>query len=261
MSIRQLARTLWLSQIVLAGCSSDDNSANTDATGGPGADATADATGHADGDTSGTDSGGDCSAVNIITARASAEAPGEGRTTALIDRIVALAQKSVTRSSLDYPATLTHYASSSAAGVTALKAQIASQVALCPNQALVLVGYSQGGHVVLDVLGGGGGSTLGELTEPIAATLAERVVAVVTFGDPRHVVDQPYDLGTSEHDGLYPRTDAQLQVLSGMAAKIESFCDATDRFCDSGDSLTVHQTYLDRYQETAAAFVVSRLGN
>lgn len=201
-----------------------------------------------------------CAAVHVITARASTEPPGEGITGALVTQIVNSSAQTVSRASVNYPATLTNYASSSAQGVAALKTQLASRVQACPNQKIVLAGYSQGAHVVLDVLGGGGGGTLGPTTPPISSSIADHVVAVATFGDPRHVVNQPYNLGTSFRNGLFPRTSAQLQVLSGLAPRIHAWCDFNDTFCASGFSTTVHLTYLDRYQNAAASFVLGRIG-
>src|SRR5690242_1641336 len=89
-----------------------------------------------------------CAAVHVITARASNEAPGEGITGALVTQIVNSSQQTVSRASVNYPATLTNYASSSAQGVTALKQQLTTQVQNCPSQKIVLAGYSQGAHVV-----------------------------------------------------------------------------------------------------------------
>ena len=203
---------------------------------------------------------GSCAQVAIITARASTEAPGEGITGALVTQIVNSSAQTVSRASVDYPATLTNYASSSAQGVAALKTQLTNEVNACPTAKVVLLGYSQGAHVVLDTLGGGGGGVLGPTTAPVASSVAGHVAAVVTFGDPRHVVGQAYDLGTSTRNGLFPRTSTQLSVLAGMAAKIHSYCDSGDEFCDSGTSLTVHLTYLDRYQNAAASFVLGRVG-
>ncbi|HEU4734030.1 MAG TPA: cutinase family protein [Kofleriaceae bacterium] len=201
-----------------------------------------------------------CAAVHIITARASTEAPGEGITGALVDQIINTSNQSITRAAVDYPATLNNYASSSAQGVSALTQQLTAQVQACPSQKIVLAGYSQGAHVILDVLGGGGGGSLGATTPPISSTISSHVVAAVSFGDPRHVVNQAFDLGTSRRNGLFPRTAAQLQVLSGFAPRIEAFCDSNDEFCDSGFSLQVHLTYLDRYQDAAAQFVLGKIG-
>jgi cutinase len=204
--------------------------------------------------------GGGCAAVHVITARASTESPGEGITGALVTQIVNSSAQTVSRASVSYPATLTNYSSSSAQGVAALKTQLTDQVQACPNQKIVLAGYSQGGHVVLDTLGGGGGGSLGATTPPISSSISSHVAAVVTFGDPRHVVGQPYDLGTSTRNGMFPRTSGQLDTLLGFAGRIQAYCDNNDQFCDSGRSLNVHLTYLDRYQNAAADFVLGRIG-
>lgn len=204
--------------------------------------------------------GAGCADVHVITARASTERPGEGITGALVTQIVNASDQSVSRASVDYPATLTNYASSSARGVSALTAQLTRQVQQCPDQKIVLAGYSQGAHVVLDVLGGGGGRGLGATTAPISSAVASHVTAVATFGDPRHVVDQPFDLGTSNRDGLFPRSAAQLRVLAGFADRIQAYCDSRDTFCDSGASTTVHLTYLNRYRDDATEFVLDKIG-
>jgi acetylxylan esterase len=204
--------------------------------------------------------GSGCAAVHVITARASTERPGEGVTGALVTQIVNSSKQSVSRASVDYPATLTNYASSSAKGVAALTAQLTRQVRQCPDQKIVLAGYSQGAHVVLDVLGGGGGRGLGAATAPVDASTASHVAAVATFGDPRHVVNQPFDVGTSTRNGLFPRSAAQLRTLAGFANRIQAFCDSGDTFCDSGANTAVHLTYMNRDKNAAASFVLGKVG-
>ncbi len=249
---------MFLSSFLLAACAASTPAATS------ADDADTVTTDTATSETAGTDASGQdtsaCAAVHIITARASAEAAGEGRTKALIDQIVSTSTQTVTRAAVVYPATLTNYAGSSAAGVTALKTQLTAQVQSCPTQKIVLAGYSQGAHVILDVLGGGGGSTLGALTDPIDASIASHVVVAVSFGDPRHVINQSFDQGTSQHNGMFPRTDAQLQVLGGYAARIQAYCDTDDKYCDSGTSISIHTSYLSRYQDAAAAFVLGKIG-
>ena len=201
-----------------------------------------------------------CADVAIITARASTENPGEGITGALVTQIINSSTQNISRAAVDYPATLNNYNSSSLAGINALKTQLTTEVTNCPNEKIVLAGYSQGAHVVLDVLGGGQGGSLGTATPPIASNISSHVTAVVTFGDPRHVTNQSFDLGTSTRNGRFPRSATQLQVLSGFASRINAWCDANDTFCASGFSTQVHLTYLNRYQNAAASFVLGKIG-
>lgn len=113
-----------------------------------------------------------CAPVHIIAARASGEAPGEGIIGSLIAAVIEESTQEITTAVVDYPATLSNYASSSAAGTKALTAQLTAQVAACPLQKIVLVGYSQGAHVIGDTLAGGGGGSLGPKTQPVAASVA-----------------------------------------------------------------------------------------
>ena len=205
-------------------------------------------------------SGSGCAQVSIITARASTEAAGEGITGALVTQVVNASTQTVSRASVSYPATLFNYNSSSLQGIQALTTQLTNLVDSCPSTKVVLMGYSQGAHVVLDVLGGGQGGSLGTATPPIASNIASHVTAVATFGDPRHVPGQAFDLGTATRNGRFPRSQTQLNVLAGFASLIAAWCDANDQFCDGGNSVQVHTSYLNRYQNAAANFVLGKIG-
>ncbi|KAF9051781.1 cutinase [Panaeolus papilionaceus] len=201
-----------------------------------------------------------CAAVHIIAARASTEAPGPGIIGALVTQVQNASTQTISTVAVDYPATLTNYASSSAQGTAATKTLLNNQVAACPNQKIVLVGYSQGAHVIGDAVAGGGGvAGLGPATPPVASSVSDKVVAIVQMGDPRHVPDQSFDRGTSTRDGLFPRA-ANQQYSSTLQPRIMSFCDTNDPFCDSGNDVEVHLTYLDRDQNTAAAFILQQIG-
>ncbi|HEX3649895.1 MAG TPA: cutinase family protein [Pseudonocardiaceae bacterium] len=204
--------------------------------------------------------GSGCAQVAIITARASGEAPGEGITGSLVTQIVDSSNQTVSRASVNYPATLTNYASSSAQGESALKSQLTNEVNACPSTKVVLLGYSQGAQVVEDMFSGGGGGLLGATTAPLSTSVTNHVVAVATFGDPRHVTGQAVDLGTARTDGLFPRSATQDSALNAAASRIQAYCDANDEFCASGTSLQVHLTYLNRYQDAATGFVLGRIG-
>jgi acetylxylan esterase len=133
-------------------------------------------------------------------------------------------------------------------------------VSNCPNQKEVLLGYSQGAEVSMDVIAGN--SEVGGTVTPVSTAISSHVVAIANFGDPGHVVGQSWDLGTATRNGLFPRSSAQLRLLAafGGSSKIAAWCDANDPYCASGINLTVHLTYLDRYQGAAASFVLSKIG-
>jgi acetylxylan esterase len=199
-----------------------------------------------------------CAAVNIITARASTESPGEGMTGSLVTQIVNSSTQTVSRESVNYPATLTNYASSESQGVTNAEQELTTAVQNCPNQKQVLLGYSQGAQVVMDVIAGN--SEVGSVA-PVSTSISSHVVAIANFGDPGHVVNQSWDLGTARANGLFPRGSSQLRLLSAFgSSKIAAWCDSGDPFCASGGNLNVHLTYLNRYQNAAASFVLSKIG-
>jgi acetylxylan esterase len=200
-----------------------------------------------------------CAAVNIITARASTEAPGEGITGSLVTQIVDTSTQTVSREAVSYPATLTNYASSESQGVTNAEQELTTAVQNCPNQKQVLLGYSQGAEVVMDVIAGN--TEAGGTVKPVSTSVSSHVVAIANFGDPGHVVSQPWDLGTATLNGLFPRSSAELKLLSAFgSSKIDAWCDSGDPFCASGIDLETHLTYLDRYQNAAASFVLSKIG-
>ncbi len=199
-----------------------------------------------------------CAAVNIITARASTESPGEGTTGSLVTQIVNSSTQTVSRESVSYPATLTNYASSESQGVTNAEKELTTAVQNCPNQKQVLLGYSQGAQVVMDVIAGN--SEVGSVAA-VSTSISSHVVAIANFGDPGHVVNQAWDLGTATANGLFPRGSSQLRLLSAFgSSKISAWCDSGDPFCASGGNLNVHLTYLNRYQNAAATFVLSKIG-
>ncbi|EDR02257.1 carbohydrate esterase family 5 protein, partial [Laccaria bicolor S238N-H82] len=201
-----------------------------------------------------------CAAVHIIAARGSNEAPGAGHIGAVVTQVQSTSQQTISTAAVDYPAALLGYASSSARGTSATITLVQKQVAACPNQKIVLVGYSQGAHIIGDAVAGGGGvSGLGAATPPVAAAISDKVVAIVQMGDPRHVPNQPFDKGTSKRAGLFPRQSNQ-QYSATLQPRIQSWCDTGDPFCDSGAVVSVHTSYLTRYQTAAVDFIVQQIG-
>jgi acetylxylan esterase len=201
-----------------------------------------------------------CAAVNLIVARASTEAAGEGVTQSLATQIVSRSTQTVSQEAVVYPATLTNYASSESQGVTNAEQELTTAVKTCPSQKEVLLGYSQGAEVSMDVIAGN--SEVGGTVAAVSTAVSGHVVAIANFGDPGHVVGQSWDLGTASRNGLFPRGSAQLQRLTafGGSSKIAAWCDSNDPYCADGINLTVHLTYLNRYQSAAASFVLGKIG-
>ena len=82
-----------------------------------------------------------CAAVNLIVARASTEAAGEGVTQSLATQIVNSSKQTVSQEAVVYPATLTNYASSESQGVTNAEQELSTAVQNRPGQKEVLLGH------------------------------------------------------------------------------------------------------------------------
>jgi acetylxylan esterase len=203
-------------------------------------------------------SGTACAPATVLAARASTEAQGEGTIASLVDKIQASVSAGVTESAVVYPATLNNYSSSAAKGDTAMKAELQTLVTNCPNQKIVIVGYSQGAQLVGDVLGGGGGGSLGTATPPSPASVTSHIIAAIQFGDPRHLPNKSFNQGTATGaTGLFPRpANASIDAFSAI---LQSYCDTGDPFCASGNNLNAHLQYDSKYDTAAAAFVKGKL--
>lgn len=208
-------------------------------------------------------SGSGCAQVNIIVTRASTEAQGTGITGNLSTQVQNSSTQTVSVQATVYPATLNNYASSESQGVTAAKQLLHTAVANCPNQKQVLMGYSQGANVSLDLITGNAEVRPSTVVGPAPASDLSHVVAIAVFGDPANVIGQAWDVGTdTTRNGRFPRSSSQLQALSnfGAANSTRAWCDTGDTFCATGNSLNTHLTYLNRYQNAAASFVLGRIG-
>jgi acetylxylan esterase len=207
-----------------------------------------------------TASSASCAAVHIIVARASTEAQGDGVIGALATLIQGDVNATVSQEAVVYPATLNNYASSVGQGDSAMAKDVENAVSACPNEKIVLLGYSQGAQVVGDVLaGGGGGPNLGPETAPIPSADAAKVIAAIQFGDPRHQPNlSPIDLGTDPGaQGIFPVQSGQSRA--GFGAILRSWCDTGDPFCAGGNNLQAHLDYTQKYDTAANTFVKGRL--
>ncbi|KAK8128674.1 hypothetical protein PG984_009782 [Apiospora sp. TS-2023a] len=209
-----------------------------------------------------------CQSVHVFIARGSTE-PYPGRQGALADAICSGVSGGCGYEDIQYPATFENYCASAGAGVKNGLAQITAYAQRCPSAKLVLTGYSQGGHVVSDILGGGGGTFPGspQCTQGTTAALSpstspgNKIVAALFFGDVRHTPSQSYNVGTapSSAKGIWPRTGSGLSALNAFSSKLRSWCDAGDPACASGNNGQVHTGYFQKYVPDAAAWAKTKL--
>ncbi|KAF4828625.1 Acetylxylan esterase 2 [Colletotrichum tropicale] len=146
-------------------------------------------------------------------------------------------------------------------------AQVTAYNKRCPDSKLVLSGYSQGGHVIGDILGGGGGTFFQGCQQTpnsgLDATKApgNKISAVLIFGDVRHTASQPYNYESgSGANGLFPRPDDQLAGMKAYAAFFRSYCVESDPICAGGDTAANHLNYFDIYSGSAGKWVQEVVG-
>ncbi|GKT85597.1 acetylxylan esterase precursor [Colletotrichum tofieldiae] len=137
-------------------------------------------------------------------------------------------------------------------------AQITAYNKRCPDAKLVVSGYSQGGHVVGDVLGGGGGTFFQDCKQKSNAGLdatkapGNKIAAALIFGDTRHTANQPYNyLSGAGLNGLFPRPEDQLAGMRAFATVMRSYCVDSDPICAGGDTAANHLNYFDVYSSEA----------
>lgn len=202
-----------------------------------------------DGSSSNTTS---CATLHMIVARASQESPGEGIIGAVATQVQSLIPGSDSEAVV-YPATLANYVASESAGITGMQHLIASYEARCPNSKIALLGYSQGAQVVGDVLCGTS-ETYWNSTPPESAATSKNIIASIQMGDPTFALNQPQDVGNATKGGIFQRNHT-----AGCPSSImKSYCNFNDTFCDSGSSLTVHESYVGVYGDPAVQWIVGK---
>jgi cutinase len=154
-----------------------------------------------------------CSDVDVVFARGTGETPGLGITgTPFVRALTAeLSDRTVTSYAVDYAANSSQ--TSAGPGATDVSAHVSQVAASCPSTRFVLGGYSQGATVTDIAVGIRTGTTTGT---PVPAALADRVAAVVVFGNPL---------------GLSGRTIATASTTYGPKSK--DYCNSSDSVCGS----------------------------
>ncbi|MFC7765312.1 cutinase family protein [Leucobacter soli] len=136
------------------------------------------------------------------------------------------------------------------------------QADACPEQRFILLGYSQGALIVGDAIASPEVRLIGASVGELAPDAAERVLAVVLYGDPRFRGAESYDVGDFDPsvNGVLPRPAGSLDAF---ADRLRDYCVSGDIVCQSGFDLdeSGHVAYYSNgMQQDGAAFVITRLG-
>ncbi|KAG8165307.1 hypothetical protein KVR01_005582 [Diaporthe batatas] len=201
-----------------------------------------------------------CSAVHVFLIRGTNE-PYPGRQLPTAEGICE--DWDCSWSNIQYPAVFNDYCDSVETGIANLGKAVTDYATRCPDAKIVLSGHSQGGQVVGDYLGGGGGNTssLGcvqQTSKGISPETfpADHIIAALMFGSPRHNANQSYNLlvGARAQSG-WPRSGEQLQSLNLWSDKLRDYCNLDDPACAMGSNWTSHENYFEMYKDDSAQFV------
>jgi acetylxylan esterase len=146
-----------------------------------------------------------CPPSHLIVARGSTEPPGPGLLITLATKVITT-NPGTTMETIVYPATLENYENSASNGTQAVQQQLTTFVQQCPDSKVAMMGFSQGAQIMGDALAGGGIRGLQRFNAPVGRAVSANVAAMVLYGDPRHVVTAPFNVGTAKKDGVcYPK--------------------------------------------------------
>lgn len=207
-----------------------------------------------------------CAQVVLIGVRGSQQAAGTGdlgntwskgglgpTVQGVADYVTAHTSKAVRVAGLKYPAALPSdlvmarafvtgqvqslgkpgsvYGNSKLAGANALRAELNALAKACPKTSTVLVGYSQGAHVIGDVIA--------TSTRPqLSAAARSHIKAVALEADPAYRKAEPWDAAaTIAGNGTFARGKGELASFNGTTVRgkgrVMSWCSSGDLFCQN----------------------------
>lgn len=214
-----------------------------------------------------------CVETKFIGVRGSGEATGLGDTVGAVYKAYAKQTKQKTSVyALDYPATsvpifnpgvtVASFVNSVHTGKKSLTKYINEQRKACPQQKLVIAGFSQGALIV--------SSTLNQLP---ASTL-KSISGVALLGDPNFIPEFKGAVGNfnPNHRGIASSFTAAFRsmnyVPSGIANKTRSYCLAYDPVCNNSiasswhcfvmDAVCSHALYASKGHTTQAGTFLAR---
>lgn len=171
--------------------------------------------------------------------------------------------RSVRTVSLNYPATILPsrtsdgYINSQYRGKYNLTKELNRMATACPSTRTVLIGYSQGAHVIGDVVSNGNPMKL-------SSSAKAKIAAIFLTGDPVRRYGEPFNRGLGLGGGALP--NRAKGDLSGVASRLISYCYKGDIFCDptratsQSAGTTVHGSYDNTFiRDLGANFIVAHL--
>ncbi|KAH7070088.1 Alpha/Beta hydrolase protein [Paraphoma chrysanthemicola] len=208
----------------------------------------------------------DCKAYHIFISRGSDE-PYPGRQGNITREICStLGSKDCGFENIEYPAKSTawgkdEWCKSAAKGAANGQSQMKAYAQKCPNSKLILLGFSQGGAVAQDILGGGGGQVFEceQASNPaLDASTApgSNIIAAVTFGAVIRSRNQKFTIGDGvNYDGRRARTPAQLAALNRYSDRFRDYCHYGDPMCAVGSEPANVYVHLDYFLEHNAEVI------
>ena len=159
----------------------------------------------------------------------------------------------VYQEALNYPAAVwsadgTNYVNSVAIGVSRLRAEIEDIATTCPHTNILLAGYSQGAHVIGDVID----STT---STQLSSNAKSKIAAVALWGDPTYVPGESWDAaGNPSARGRFWRNTHAFSQYVGTKwtengptsiSRVVSYCLAGDAWCQAAypGGQTIHESY------------------
>lgn len=202
----------------------------------------------------------ECSTYLVLTARGTGE-PAQKQLLGPVTRTISESRPNETIVvDLEYPAD-TDVKEGGTIGVRTLIDTLNVQTVECPEQNFILLGYSQGALVIGDALAAPEARLVGNTVGGLTSEAADRVLAVVLYGNPRFVGSEPFNAGTFDPsmNGLLPRPPGSLDAF---ADRLRDYCVKRDFVCQSSLDLDEegHVAYYDNgMQQDGAAFVITEL--
>ncbi|KAM7212163.1 Cutinase domain containing protein [Rhypophila decipiens] len=192
--------------------------------------------------------------VHMIVARGTGENTPLGKMGRVVENVT-LAIPGSDYTAVVYPATFLDYQGSMPKGANEFHRLIKEHTEACPDSKLVLMGFSQGAHAMMDAVCGSEQAGPWRVDE-LGDDFKSNIVAVIAMGDPSHNPSAPWNKGTSQNQGLFSRTD--IEKCEPYTPMIRGYCDTGDVWCDKGDDQRVHGSYFNKYTEDAVEFIVQK---